>query len=263
MEFYLAVPLKQNMVTRHHPGVGTPVVLVHGSLLDQRLFDGLLPHLGHRPRWIPDLRGHGNSTCAADYSWEHVIDDVVDLMRTIDRPVHMVGVSMGGMLAVEVALREPALFSSMALIGTSVDGETQETLARAQFFSAAIAEQGLQALAMQITALFLGQAAQQVTLVEAVAQQILSVSTENALRCIRAMIQRKDLRTRIPEITIPTLAIWGANDGIISAARCRDTAERFVRHVVLEVPEAGHLVGCEQPELISNELLNLWALTDV
>lgn len=248
-----------NIVVTHHSGVGTPIVLLHGLMLDHRLFDGLLPYLGDRPRWIPDLRGHGESSCDTDYSWQEMIQDIAAVLQIIACPVHLVGVSMGGMLAIEAALQEPGSIMSLALIGAAVDGETPETIARAQQFSAAISAQGLEALVPAITALFLGSSSENPELAQAVAGQISCVGTTNALRCIQAMLQRTDQRSRLSGIVAPTLSVWGADDAIITAVRCRDTAERIARHATTEVTGAGHLVSCEKPALLGIELVRWWA----
>ncbi len=87
-----------------------PVVLLHGMFDHVRGFASLAPLLAQRFRVIAvDARGHGDSGWAAAYSWPLGILDVVNVLRWLDRPAHLIGHSKGGGQAIDAAGAAPEL----------------------------------------------------------------------------------------------------------------------------------------------------------
>ena len=85
-----------------------PLVLCHGMFDHGRGFDLLAPLLAGRFRVIAvDARGHGDSAWADAYTWLGDVIDVVNVLRSLDRPAHLVGHSKGGGLATDAAVRAP------------------------------------------------------------------------------------------------------------------------------------------------------------
>lgn len=101
-------------------GTGEPVVLVHGSLCDWRYWKPQLTGLGKRYRVLaPSLRrywperwdGTGPGFSIAEHA-EQLLNFVT---QTVGGPVHLVGHSRGGRVALEAALRDPGLVRSLTL----------------------------------------------------------------------------------------------------------------------------------------------------
>lgn len=102
-------------------GEGTPVTLLHGFTQSGRSWNEVISKMPERWMWIvPDLRGHGATqirsgsscsmdACTADLEmlWDHL-----GVERT-----HLVGYSMGGRLALHVAVRRPQRVLSLLTIG--------------------------------------------------------------------------------------------------------------------------------------------------
>jgi pimeloyl-ACP methyl ester carboxylesterase len=96
-----------------------PVVLCHGLFDHGRGFDLLAPLLAARFRVIAiDARGHGDSEWADAYPWLLDVVDVVNVLRALGRPAHLVGHSRGGGLAIDAALQAPGCVRQLA----NVDG---------------------------------------------------------------------------------------------------------------------------------------------
>ena len=94
-----------------------PVVLCHGMFDHGRGFDVVAPILARRFRVIAiDQRGHGDSDRADAYTWMTDVADVVNVLRSLGRPAHLVGHSKGGGLAIESALRVPECVRQLANI---------------------------------------------------------------------------------------------------------------------------------------------------
>jgi len=85
-----------------------PVVLCHGMFDHGRVFDVLAPLLAERFRVVAyDARGHGDSEWASAYSWPIDVISIVQLLRSLRRPAHLVGHSRGGAQATDAAARAP------------------------------------------------------------------------------------------------------------------------------------------------------------
>ncbi len=110
-------------------GRGPPVVLIHGHSLDLRMWEAQVPPLvdgGYRVIRY-DVRGHGRSEApASGYTWQNYSLDLRDLLDRldIDAPVHLVGLSMGGGIALQFAVDHPQRVASLVLVDSTVPGFT-------------------------------------------------------------------------------------------------------------------------------------------
>jgi 3-oxoadipate enol-lactonase len=104
-------------------GIGVPVVLLHGFGLDHRMWDDQVPALADRFRVIRyDMRGYGRSSLPTEAAYAHA-DDLDELLGALNaRPAHIVGLSLGGRVAVQFALRHPDSVRSLTLIDSALDG---------------------------------------------------------------------------------------------------------------------------------------------
>lgn len=103
-------------------GSGEAVVLIHGFGLDASMWDPQWPMLTQEFRAIRyDVRGFGGSTLP-EGPYSHS-DDLLHLLDFLDaRPAHVVGLSMGGQLALRFALDHPAAARSLTLIDAALQG---------------------------------------------------------------------------------------------------------------------------------------------
>ena len=103
-------------------GAGAPVLLIHGVGGDHTGFDGVVrERLLRRHQVITmDLRGHGRSTRAgASYSTALFARDVNAILRSLRvPPAAVLGISMGGAIAMKLAARHPARVSRLVLVDT-------------------------------------------------------------------------------------------------------------------------------------------------
>lgn len=99
-----------------------PVVLLHGWPLDHRMFAPQFARFSQQFRTIAlDRRGFGRSTAPADMGRE--LDDIDRLIAQLELgPVHLLGVSQGGRVALRYAARRPENLRSLVLQGAVVDG---------------------------------------------------------------------------------------------------------------------------------------------
>jgi NADP-dependent 3-hydroxy acid dehydrogenase YdfG len=102
-------------------GAGPPLVFLHGGFLDHRMWEDQIPVFAEHYRVIaPDARGHGRSGNATG-PFRHT-DDLAALLRRLDTgPAILVGLSMGGGIAIDTALEHPGLVAAVIVsgVGTS------------------------------------------------------------------------------------------------------------------------------------------------
>lgn len=138
-------------------GEGEAVVLLHGFGLDRRSMAGLAAALAERYRVITlDWRGHGDSRCPSRdelFSYALLRDDlraVLDVLK-IDR-AHLIGHSMGGQIALMLAISDPDRVRSLTTLGSgpcravTTDRERQTWRETADYFAAATGTKLLRAL---------------------------------------------------------------------------------------------------------------------
>jgi 3-oxoadipate enol-lactonase len=105
-------------------GEGHPVVLIHGFGLDAGMWDAQWEAFAQRHRVIRyDLRGYGASTLP-EGPYSHV-DDLLALIDFLGaNPAHLVGLSLGGRVALRVAAQHPEAVRSLTLADPAMDGHS-------------------------------------------------------------------------------------------------------------------------------------------
>ncbi|WP_159714195.1 alpha/beta fold hydrolase [Geminicoccus flavidas] len=101
------------------PGEGRPLVVLHGLLGSGRNWLGPARRLNEsgRPVVLADLRSHGQSPWARPMSYDAMADDVARLIAGLDsEAVDLLGHSMGGKVAMNLALRRPDRVARLVLV---------------------------------------------------------------------------------------------------------------------------------------------------
>ena len=168
------------------------------------------------------------------------------------------GASMGGIVAMEVARQAPQRIHGMALLGTNARPETDDVR---QLREAAIAffEQGrvLEVLRLNVPLAFHSSRLGDTRLTQAYLDFVMDAGAQQLVRQNRAIIGRPDARLHLPALACPVLVMCGDSDQLTPPECSREIAG-LVPHAQLEmVPDCGHMLTMERPEIV-NQLLLRW-----
>jgi pimeloyl-ACP methyl ester carboxylesterase len=114
-------------------GSGPPLLLIHAGIVDRRMWDDVMPALADRFRVIRfDLRGYGDTPLpSGEYGYGA---DVVELLRALGvKRAGIVGVSIGGHVALDVAIAHPELVERLMVVASGIDGWEHSAAMRAEW----------------------------------------------------------------------------------------------------------------------------------
>ena len=241
-------------------GRGTPLLLVHGYPLDHSMWRGQIDGLADTCRVIaPDLRGFGLSDVTpGTVTMEQFADDLADLLDAlaIQGPVVFCGLSMGGYVAWQFALRHRARLSRLILCDTRAIADSAEAAAGRQKTAEKVLAEGsavaVEALLPKLFAAATYQ--QQPNIVEAARQVILQTKPDGIAAALRGMAQRPDVTSKLKEIDLPALLICGQHDGISPPDEMRGIAAEMPNARFVEISAAGHMAPLEQPDIVNRAI---------
>ena len=103
-------------------GAGFPVLMLHAGIADSRMWQPQIDEFAeHFDVVRPDMRGFGDSELPAR-RWSPVVDLIALMDELALKPAHLIGCSLGGRVAIDLALDRPARISKLVLVGPAVSG---------------------------------------------------------------------------------------------------------------------------------------------
>ncbi len=238
-------------------GRGThAVLLLHAFPLHSGMWSRQIEALAHTHRVIaPDYRGLGGSAGSHEASTMALLaGDVRGLLAhlRIERAA-VVGLSMGGYLALELWRQVPGLFTGLALCDTKAGADTAEGAAGRETFAKAALAQGLHWVADQMAPKLLKPSPDAAALAE-VRTLIGACTPVGVAAAQRGMALRPDSTPTLGTITCPTLVVVGAEDGLTPPAEAEKLAAGIRGARLARIAGAGHLSNLEQPAAFNKVL---------
>ena len=201
-----------------------------------------------------DHRGIGHSDpCPGGYSIADLADDGVALLEALELDsAHVMGVSMGGMVAQEIALRHPDRVRTLTLGCTYAGGEgsalTDPAIVQRMmqlFMSGRMGEAMQEMYRYNVSEQFARDPANLETFKRIAAQ--LPATLDVLLAQFQA-VQGHDTSLRLEQIRMPTLVVHGSEDRILPASNAYAIAERIPDSRLEIIDGVGHLFWWERPE---------------
>lgn len=238
------------------------VVLSHALGCDLTMWDALANALALDHRVIAyDHRGHGSSDATdALYSMAELADDAARLLRELDTgPVVWVGLSMGGMVGQELALRHPTLVRGLVLANTT-SGYPEAAQAVWEQRIATVRAQGIEAIADAVMGRYFHDAfrAQKPGTVSRFRRRVVSTDPVGYVGCCNA-VGKVDTTARLGSIAVPTLVIAGELDQGTPVAMSQALADAIPGARLVVLPEASHLSAIEQPQAFQDAVVGFVA----
>ncbi|MDI6858606.1 MAG: alpha/beta fold hydrolase [Dehalococcoidia bacterium] len=242
-------------------GSGEPLLLIMGLGASTLAWHAQVPTLSRYLRVIAfDNRGSGRSDRPQDYSMPLFARDAAGLLRTLGiDSAHVFGVSMGGMIAQQLALDYPGAVRSLILGATSPclaawppEQAVQDATARAMD---APPREGFEVM------LWTGYSDRYVAehkedlWLQFQIELPLMPPVEFWQKQLAAVLEF-DARERLKEISVPTLVIGGADDPVIPRAACEYLAEHIPGAELVLFPGARHGFNIEREEETNQAVLD-------
>ncbi len=242
-------------------GDGPPIVLLHAGIADLRAWDALVPHLvgaGYRAVRF-DHRGIGRSkTESVDFSRRADVLAVMDALG-IERAA-LVGNSLGGMTALDVAIESPRRVVALVLVATGIGGfdggATPEEQAIEAEMEAAERDGDADRLADLDVRLWVDGVGQPPTRVEPAIRDL--VWRMDRPSCAPDHVHARPIpllpsaNERLADVAVPTLAVDGALDTSGSHAAAARVASTVPGARLAVVPDVAHMVGMEAPGALAS-----------
>jgi pimeloyl-ACP methyl ester carboxylesterase len=253
-------PVEGTRVYYEVAGKGPSLVLIHGGQMDSRMWDDQFEAFGKQFTVIRyDVRGYGGS-----YLPDKLYSDADDLAALLDylkiEKAHVVGLSLGGRIAVDFAVAYPKRVRSLVLAGPGLAGyeapNAEEQESRMWNLVKAARDDGPDKVTeLWLKDPYMAPAMEQPRL----APRLQRLVRENAHRWLSNPLLQSSPKPlaakRLEEIKIPTLLVLGERD----VPQIKATIETLEKGIggsqKLVIKGAGHLVNMERPGEFNQEVL--------
>lgn len=243
-------------------GSGLPVVFLHAFPLDREMWTpqvGPISSAGFRVISI-DLPEFGGSSRDKDgFTIDRGADLVASLLKALEIPkTVVVGLSMGGYVAMSIARRHPALLAGMVLADTRAAPDVPHVRANRDKLIAAVQAQGSVAAADAMLPNLFSEPTRMTNpaLIERVRQIALRQSAAGIVSGLKALRDRPDAAPALETLAVPLLVLVGEFDTVtplLAAARIAGTVRKSD---LAHIPGAGHLSNLENPEAFNSAVIS-------
>lgn len=243
-------------------GTGSPVILLHGGNLDRRMWDAEFGALQRTHRVIRyDARGYGRSGASdTAFSAHH---DLRALMDALQLPrASLVGLSLGGRVAMDFALAHPERVDRLVLVAPGISGGTWAEDADTAWLAVA-REAAKRQDSVAVARAWLGSAYIRTALRDSTTAKRVRQWVEDQSPFWAGVVRHLDLEVeaappaagRLAELTAPILLVVGTADTpfILDVARAIQAQAARVQRV--DIPGVGHMVNLEAPGPLREALL--------
>ena len=234
-------------------GAGPVVVLIHGSNLDRRMWEGDVGWLSKRARVLTyDIRAHGGSDVPTEAFANH--EDLLGLLDEIGADeVTIIGLSFGAHVALDTALEAPDRVDRLVLVSPSIQGYQPEEVPPffAELGAALQAEDYEQANEVLLASPLMAVPAEHAGIVR-------TMLTDNgdiwSVPFSLVKLAEPPVLGRLAGVGAPTLILVGDADLAAVQAQGRLLDEQIPNSTLITVPDGGHLLNLTSPVEFRGEI---------
>ncbi len=225
-----------------------PVVFLPGLMCDLRVYGPQLIDLGREL-----------SVAVAPVSDGERIEQIAsNILNHLPAKFALVGLSLGGVVAMEILRRAPNRVTRIALMSTNSLAETPQSAADYEpsiiKLRSGQMNEAVQAL---IPSEHLAPGVERATIVGQLGEMAANVGADAIIRQIRALQRRSDYQPVLRRCKVPALVLCGEHDGLTPVKRHSFMAELIPDAELKVIEGAGHLPTIEQPEA-TTQALRAW-----
>jgi 3-oxoadipate enol-lactonase len=246
-----------NLISYHDSGNGTPILFLHSFGHNKNMWFPQLTHfveLGYRVI-APDMPGHGNS---AFDTGNHTVDAIgVMYGEFLDQlgvgKAVVVGISIGGYIALRMWARRPEQISGLVMICSKADADSDEIKERRRAQIENIHTNGLENFVITGAPKRVAPktARDRPWIVDWIKMMNFTVSAEANAATLEAMAIKEDDTETLQTIDVPALILSGSDDIFIpkdSPHNLNNGIKNSVHHVI---QDAGHVANLENPTAVN------------
>lgn len=226
----------------------TPLVLIPGMMCDARLFG---------PQ-IAAFSGRHTLICAPLSGRSTIKDLAANVLANAPDRFALAGLSMGGIVAMEIIRQAPERIDRIALLDTNPLAEDDQVKARRLPQMTKVRNGGLDVVMRdEMKPQYLSNTPQRSAILDLCMEMALGLGADVFLDQSRALMDRPDQSETLRNVDVPALVLCGRDDALCPVSRHELMAE-LIPEARLEIIEgAGHLPTLEQPEL-TNAAITGW-----
>lgn len=249
-------------------GTGAPLLLIAGLGVGSWIWYKQIPAFSpHFQTIVFDNRGIGASESGeAPFTMRTLAEDAAALLGALGiKRAHILGASMGGFIAQELALMYPALVERLVLVCTSFGGPNHVP-ASPEIVHAFLSPEGLNTeervragLSIAFTPRFLAEHPDEVE--DLVRRRLAHPVSESTFLAQIHAVMAFDVEDRISALQAPTLVITGDADILIPPENSRNLAARIPNARLHVIEGAGHAVFIEQADAFNRAVLEFLGAT--
>lgn len=217
----------------------TPLILLPGMMCDARLFGQQINALSNQVPLMSFPLSQQNSIRAM----------AAEILNNAPPRFALAGLSMGGIVAMDVLRQAPDRVERLALLDTNPLAETPEVKARRAPQMAAVREGRLrQVMRDEMKPNYLADGPRQGAILDLCMAMATDLGPEVFLRQSQALMDRPDQRATLSAYTGKTLVLCGRADGLCPVERHQLMHDLLPDSVLTIIEDAGHLPTLEQPQ---------------
>ncbi len=240
------------------------IVFSHSYLMNSSHFKYQIAELKKAYRCLAyDHRGHGRSeVTAGGYDLDNLCRDAACFIEAMNcAPCHFIGLSIGGMIGMTIAVRRPELLKSLILIDSPVDMGSRIPLFIKNAFVTIPRIVGWRILSAATVASIFGKKFRRDPRnkeeIRYWREVIKSNDPSATVQIAKGITAQKGLVDKIHDINIPTLVIAGEKDITAGAGQAKKIAGLIPGARLEIIPDTGHVPPIEEPETVNN-IINIF-----
>ncbi|HEY3131993.1 MAG TPA: alpha/beta hydrolase [Acidobacteriota bacterium] len=237
-----------------------PVVFIHGFPFSCEMWSGQVAAVQDQYCALTyDVRGHGQSNVGdGQYTIELFVDDLIALIDYLKmESAVLVGLSMGGYIALRALERNPERVRAAVLCDSRSEADSNEAKLKRAAGIASVKKHGAAAFADQfVKGVFAARTFEhKPELVDRIRRVIAGMSPLAIAGTLLALAARTDTTESLPRIKAPTMILVGEQDAITPFDAARAMHQKIPNSELHVIPRAAHMSNLENPEVFNEKLL--------